>query len=122
MGRGRMSDLDKIWDQCAAHLRPALAFARDLHRVEDVRQAVEASEAQLWPLKEHGSIVTEMRDFPTGVRVLDFWLAGGSLGALVAAEPEIAKWGREHGCDAARIIGRLGWAKALPHYERGGVV
>lgn len=109
--------LDDVWPLAEQHLRPALAFGRDLHRLEDVREAIDAGEAQLWPIGSEGTIVTEIREFPSGVRVVNFWAAGGSLGALVAAEPLIADWARQRGCHAAQILGRKGWIRALPHYE-----
>lgn len=109
--------LDDLWPQCCEHLQPALAFGRDLHSLDDVRAAIEAGKAQLWPIGSEGTIVSEVKDYPSGVRLLNFWLAGGSLGALVTAEPIIADWGRERGCHAAQVIGRKGWVKALPHYQ-----
>lgn len=107
--------LNKVWGQCSEHLRPALAMWHDQHRLVDVRAAIERGDAQLWPMGKAGTVVSEINDYP-GQRVLNFWLAGGTLGALVSAEPAIAAWGRGEGCTAAQIIGRKGWRKVLPHY------
>lgn len=114
---GRRPTLDDIWPVCAGHLQPALDFGRNLHRLEDVRASIDSGHAQIWPIGSEGTIVTEVKDYPAGPRILNFWLAGGSLGALVAAEPIIADWGRENGCHGAWILGRKGWMKALPHYQ-----
>lgn len=112
---------EEIWARCTEHLQPALDFWHGLHRMEDVHAAIERGDAQLWPMPT-GTLVTEIREYPSGGRIVNFWLAGGTLGTLVGAEPIIADWAREQGCHAAQIIGRKGWARVLPQYREAATV
>lgn len=129
MGRDRMSEinghpvtLDEIWPQAAEHLQPALDYAGGTHTLEHVRSAIEDGTAQIWPIGESGTIVSEIVEAPTGKRVCRLWLAGGTLGALLAAEKIVAEWAREHECAVMEIVGRLGWERVLPEYRRAAVV
>jgi hypothetical protein len=116
MNRREQAAVDAVWGRCVQHLQPALDFEYGLHRIEDVRAAIDRDEAQLWPAPE-GTIVSEIKEYPSGTRVLRLWLAGGSLGYLMAAEPLIRDWGRERGCSASIITGRKGWKRVLPDYR-----
>lgn len=114
---GHDLQLDDVWPRCAEHIAPALAHAGNTHTLEHVRQAIEENRAQLWPVGELGTVVTEIEQMPSGLRICRLWLAGGKMAALIEAEKVIAEWAKENGCDAVEITGRKGWRKVLPEYR-----
>lgn len=93
------------------HIEAALSYADESHRYEDVAAMIAAGEAQFWP-GPASVVVTEVIDFPRR-RVLNVFLAGGSLLELDAMLPLILDWGRTQGCTAATFTGRRGWARTF---------
>ena len=65
------------WDDAKALLEPALS---DTHTLDDVKEAIDAGRAELWPLN-HSALVTEVVEYPQR-KVLRVWLAGGNLHEL----------------------------------------
>lgn len=118
---GHALTLDDLWPQAAEHLAPALAWTRGSHTIEHVREMVDDGRAQLWPMDD-GAIVSEIVKTPTGQCVCRLWLAGGKLGALLQAERVVSEWAAEQGCDCMEIVGRPGWQRSLPEYERVAIV
>ena len=105
-------DFASEWARCAPWLEAALAEADGSHSLEDVKAAVLAGEADFWPGKR-AAMVTEIITFPRR-RVLNFWLAGGDLAELRdELRPRVEELARKHGCQAAHVAGRQGWARAL---------
>lgn len=119
---GHPITLDDLWPQACVHLAPALEHARGSHTLEHVREAIEIGNAQLWPMGDDGTIVSEVTKTPTGQLGCRLWLAGGNLRALIAAEVVVSEWAAEQGCEFMEIIGRPGWQRVLPAYERTAVV
>ena len=102
-------------------IKDALEYADNSHTPEDVLSAIEKKRAQLWPLP-NSVIVTEIVSYPAG-RSIRFWLAAGNMDELLAAEPFIAKWGKEnYGRKKVEIIGRKGWIKKLKDYKHKAVL
>lgn len=71
----------------------------------------------LWPTPNAATVV-EVIEYPTGLKTLNHWLAGGSLKELKATEKAVAEFGRRNGFAAVTISGREGWARTLRGYRR----
>jgi hypothetical protein len=133
-----------------ARWRDAFAQAMDtrLYSIEYLDALVGSMRAQIW-FGDHAAIVTEVREYPTGARVIHGLVAAvdpGSPATAGAASPgaglrEIAEtlipraeaWGRSIGCVLAIVESRAGWARQLksqgyePHQvtlrkELGGIM
>jgi hypothetical protein len=108
------------WTRCAPWIGAALEYSGGSHDLEDVKAAVERGEARLWGWP-NSAVVTELQNWPRG-RFLLIWLAGGALDELRDVMlPQVEDYGREQGCDRVYVIGRSGWAKALPGYRQVAV-
>lgn len=109
--------------------RPLFAEALDrrLYTIAHLDRLVLSGHAQIW-FGDDAAIVTEVRTYPTGARVIHGLVAAAAPDAppgRAVAEiveiliPRAEAWGREIGCILAIIESRPGWARALkPHgYE-----
>ena len=95
-------------------MRKALHLAGDTHTVADVVEALEAGKMQsFW--SENAMVVTQIVDHPRK-RELNVFLAFGDLDEVMALQPQIAEFGRKHGCAFMVMSGRLGWQKVLPRH------
>lgn len=94
-----------------SQIEAALSYAGHTHQYEDVAAMVAAGSAQAFP-GPASVIITETIDFPRQ-RVLNVFLAGGSLPELRAMLPLVLDWGRSIGCTAARFGGRRGWLRTF---------
>jgi hypothetical protein len=115
-------DFEAEWARLSPLLIPALERA-GTHRLQDVRAAVEAGEAQFWR-GTASVIVTELQVYPLR-RVLHAWLGGGDLAEITGRmRPEIEAWAVRQGCSRVTIEGRLGWPRALRDhgYEAGSLI
>lgn len=90
----------------------ALDVAGKTHGPEDVARAVEEGRMQSWTNGD-SLVVTEVLGFPKA-KVLNVFLAVGNLSEVLDLIPEMAAFGREHGCTMMRMQGRRGWARVLP--------
>ena len=100
--------------RCRPWIEAALA-RQNLYRFEDVEAAVAEGRAQIWPCPK-GVIVTTVEQYPAGPRVLQGWLAGGDLAALVEGiGPRIEAEARDrlHCTHVLIDAGRRGWERAL---------
>lgn len=98
-----------------ARFRPLFAEALDarLYTVEHLDALLLSGRAQVW-FGENAAIVTEIRTYPTGARVIHGLVAAGDLDEIVGALiPRAEAWGRSIGCVLAIIESRPGWARAL---------
>ena len=103
--------------------RPFFASALDprLYTIAHLDALIASHLAQLWP-GEHAAIVTEVRDYPAGARVVHGLVAaidpaappGAGLDEIVGRLiPRAEAWARAVGCAMAVIESRPGWARAL---------
>lgn len=95
------------WARCRAWLIPAMSDTDEA----EVLAELEAGRAQLWP-GERAAMVSRLLRSPDELYAL-VWLGGGDLRELLQLAPGACAWARAQGCTAARINGRLGWARAL---------
>ena len=95
-------------------LNRALAVAGNTHAPEDVAQAIKEGRMQAWT-EGRSLVVTEVLEYPQA-KALNVFLAVGSLDEVMAIQPRIEAFGREHGCKVMRMEGRKGWRRVLPDY------
>ena len=107
------------FERCRPWLEAALAHSVGGYDIAHVRAAIETGTAQFWPTT-NSAAVTTIDTFPSGLKVLQFWLAGGALAELVLTEANVLAWAREIGCDRAVIVGRSGWQRRLEGYRDAG--
>jgi len=97
------------------------AIIHDTHRKRHVWDAIDKGDCQLWTAP-NAAIVTELRVFPTGLKVINGWLAGGELEGVKALVSQAEAWGKSQGCVKAGIsCGRAGWSRKLDGYAVAGV-
>lgn len=89
------------------------------HDREHVWEMLQSGEAQLWPTR-NSVCLTEIKTYPTGVKVLFGWLAGGDLSEVKETTKALEDYARKIGCDAAAVQGRRGWLRAFDGYEDAG--
>lgn len=104
------------WDEVGvplAKIERALGeFGGGTHNLQDMLSCIEKGEAQLW-CAPGAVIVTQIEENPHS-RDLRFWVAAGTLQAVLDLAPQIYRWAREeHGCTRAVTAGRKGWSRAL---------
>jgi len=98
-----------------AAFRPLFEAALDgrLYRIEHLDALLASGRAQLW-LGARSAIVTEVRQYPTGARVVHGLVAAGALDEIVGTLiPRAEAWGRSVGCRLAIIESRPGWVRKL---------
>lgn len=99
--------------------RPLFAEALDgrLYNIGYLDSLVLSMRAQCW-FTDNAAIVTELKEYPTGARVIHGLVAAGDLGEIVnVLIPRAEEWGRSLGCVLAIIESRPGWGRALKDYE-----
>ena len=98
-----------------AHWRPRFGEALDprLYTLDHLDALILSGRAQAW-FGEDGAIVTEIRAYPTGARVIHGLVAAGELAEIVGVLiPRAEAWGRSIGCLMAVIESRPGWVRKL---------
>lgn len=112
---------DDEWARCAPWIEGALsAMPEPTHGADDVKALIERRECRFWAGRG-SAIVTEVQVWPKA-RWLLIWLAGGDLSELVRdLLPMVEAYGREQQCSRCVVVGRPGWAKMLPGYQRAAV-
>lgn len=110
------------FERCWPWLAAALARFDGTHTKEDLWQSIADGTAHLWPL-ERSAMVTTIETYPTGLKQIHGWLAGGDLKEIVDYVPTIEKWAKECcGCSEVVIVGRKGWLKAFEGYKDAGTI
>lgn len=109
------------FERCWPLLKPAIENFGDTHRKRHVWQAIERGDVQLWA-NDTGALVTEITAYPTGLRMINAWLAGGDLNGILALVPGIEAWAKAKGITKASVsAGRVGWSRKLAGYRTSGV-
>jgi hypothetical protein len=101
-------------DELQRRLKKALAVGGNTHEPEDVAAAVERGEMQAW-VNGDSLVITEVVHYPR-VSVVNIVIAVGKLSEVMALQPAIEGFAREHKCQALRMEGRKGWERVLPHH------
>lgn len=107
-------------ERCRPWIEAALAEGLGTHEFDDIAAACCSGHMQLWPLA-NGCLVTEIKAYPRK-KVLNVFLGGGDLHALVDMTDEITKWAKSKGCDIATVQGRKGWARVFGWQHAGTTI
>src|SRR5215475_585104 len=75
-------------------------------------------QAYLWPGKRC-AIITELVDYPIGMRACNYWLQGGELEEIKTFHPAIEEWALACGCHQTTRRGREGWVRAMHGMQKG---
>ena len=97
-------------------LLPAIEMSRGFYSTETIRDAVLLGDMQLWIAGDPIDLacLTEIIVAPTGdVKILNFFALGGMNlpDHYKEGMREIEAWGRDMGCNRARIEGRKEWRR-----------
>lgn len=111
-----MQRLDSLLDlslSLQVDLRDSLSLERT-HTLADVEMALRTGDAQLWLSDDGlGAAVTEINNYPSGLKRAVIWLSAGRLESVVSMDEDFAALARELGCHEVRLYGRPGWGRAL---------
>ena len=102
---------DEIWDL----LEPAAKIGDKATR-EDIENGLKKGEFQLFINKKSAAITASIKN------TLRIGLAGGNLKDLVELEKTIVEFARSRYYNYVDILGRGGWEKTLPGYEKKAVL
>lgn len=107
------------FSRCRPWIEAALASsAIKTVTIEEVAGRIARGELQLHPGKE-SCIVTGIDSYPSGIRTLSVYAAGGRLDELAEMLPGVEAWGRSLGCTHVFVRGRPGWQRSFLTRERG---
>jgi hypothetical protein len=99
--------------QCEVWLQAALdASPIATHTLEHVKLGLRDGTAQLWP-GYSSALVTEMTTYPTSLKTLGIWLAGGNLDEILETYWAIEEFAEMQDCSAIEVKGRRGWAPVM---------
>lgn len=101
--------ISSIWDAVSPYIESALEYADGKFDLDSIYTALTKGDMQLW-LVAGGVWVTEIIQYPCSKRV-DLFLAAGEWHNWFVHFEVIKAWGREKGCDAIEITGRMGWGR-----------
>lgn len=96
--------------RCRPWIEAALAYSRT-HDFGDVVKGCFAGEFQLWPAPA-ACLVTQISVFPQR-KLMHLFLAGGDMDEVLKLVDAATEMGREEGCDAVTMTGRMGWQRVL---------
>lgn len=96
-------------------LEPAVEKSGE-HTKQSVWDALQRGQRQLW-LSKKSAVITEMISYPSGLTVVNGWLAGGDLQEILRWLPMLEDWGRQRGATRVRVVARRGWAKVCGYRE-----
>lgn len=95
------------WIQAALDAEPF-----PTHTLEYVRERLDAGHCQLWPTDKSAAVV-EIVTYPTGAKIMSYWLSGGDLDAIVRTHHHMEPFARSEGCIGIEMKARRGWQPVL---------
>ena len=90
----------------------AQAMDERLFCIEFLDSLLQDGKAFAW-FSEKAAIVTEIKTYPTGAKVIEGLVAAGDLDEILKMIERAEAWGKEQGCIMARIESRAGWVRKL---------
>jgi hypothetical protein len=106
--------------RCEPWIKAALdRYPIHTHDLCHVLEALEQGRAQIWPTP-NSVCITTIETYPTGVKAIGGWLAGGELAEIKTTVSVIEDYAISVGCSIATLGGRPGWIKAFPGYKEAG--
>ncbi len=108
-----------VWPVAGPLLAPAIALTDGCLSLESAFSWICAGSLQLWLARDHSAaMVTEVRTFPTGKRMLHIVVLGGKeLDRLRDLLPKIERWAAERGCVKVTAMARRGLAHRLSDWK-----
>lgn len=108
------------WAQCREAMLPAIAETKGTHTEDDILAGLIAGTYRLWRRNASG-VVTDFAAYPR-MKVINIFLAGGSLKDVLSLQAEIENYGRKIGCQRATGLAvREGWQKVVAGGRKLGV-
>ncbi len=109
------------WERCWPWLQRSLDVAPGRFAERHVYAKVMAGQAHFWR-GDRCAVVTEFQTYPTGLRTLSYWLAGGPDNQAWSEiihlnDTWIEPWAQRAGCREIEIWGRRGWCKKYPRFR-----
>jgi hypothetical protein len=108
--------MDEHWERCSPFLQAALDRSIGGYTLAHVKEEIEKGNAQFFPTVNSAG-VTRIVPYPSGLKVIELWLAGGNLWELKQSNINAMRWAREIGCHKSVIYGREGWQRELEGYR-----
>ena len=109
----------EILDDFAPELARALKYTGGTHTLEDLKEAAESGEIQVWP-GVRSVMLTKLVDSPQK-KELVFFLAAGQMAEVERLYHHVLDWGKKRGCERAVFVGRAGWSKSFLTRTEGWV-
>jgi hypothetical protein len=104
------------FERCWPWLANAANRYQNYYTKDDIWKALVTGQQTLAPMP-NSAMLWNRRTYPTGLRVLNLWVAGGELSEITDMVPVLE---RRSGCDISQIYGRRGWLKVLDGYKEFG--
>lgn len=111
-----------VWPALLPHIESACAYSGGRITPEAVQRAATKSEMQVFAVILDDTLVgvgvTCLSLHPSGLKSCDVLLVGGTLAGLWAElEAPLRRWALGEGCQRLQMVGRKGWARALPNWK-----
>lgn len=113
-------DLPVIWPEISQYVKDTIKYSAGRYTEKTIVDLVISGFMQLWVVTEGQevllSMVTQIMNYPTGLRVCDIILLGGKNIEkwLEFTEKNISEWAlNTMNCNSIQLIGRKGWEKML---------
>ena len=115
-----------VWPHVESLLAPAIDQSGGRYTIDTTKHAISTGEMQLWVAHEDSEIYAAMTSsvvvYPAKKMLAVVHCGGRMMGLWLPTMNAVEQWSREQGCEGVEIIGRAGWAKALPGYSRAGTL
>lgn len=93
-------------------LLPAIDLCHGTQDENTVFVQLLAKTYKLW-LFQRSAIVTEFQCFPTGLKLMHWFLVGGDKDEIKSMESPMIEFARANGCGGVSNAGREGWKREL---------
>ena len=113
-------DIVQEWALCREAMLAAIAETKGTHTEDDILTGLVTGSYKLW--RKNGSgIVTDFAVYPR-MKVINVFLAGGSLKDILPLQTEVENYGRKMGCQRATLLAvRDGWQRAVAGGQKLGI-
>lgn len=113
--------INAVWRDAVTWLEPAIKRSGGRYTVPTVYDAIKRGDMQLWTVGD-AYCTTEVACYPALTVLCINHLGGRNMGRWIHEIAHIEEWGRSQGCERVEIVGRAGWAMALPGYSKAGYI
>lgn len=129
-----LEDVAARWKLLRPHIEQLAQLSNGRHSLNTIAQLIRKQDYKVWvvddeeekdPEKQHrATLLTEILEFPTGLRVGAIrGCAGKGKGRWRHLFPELHKYFEKYGCSVVEIHGRAGWEMdaKIAGYKRTGM-